>query len=146
MVKEKSVIISSVSVFFFVLMADQLTKWWGRGEGRVTYNTGISFQWFSEMSMVVQVIGVFCLLVMLSWMLKKYWEKQPAVWAMLIGAGVSNVLDRIFFGGVQDFLPVPFLGITNNFADWIITLSLLWVAWQVVREKDQSQKEVDRSA
>ena len=145
MVKEKSVIISSVCAFFFLLIVDQATKWWGRGEGRVTYNTGISFQLLSEFEVIAQVIGIISILVLLSWMLRKYWKKQPQVWALLVGAGCSNLLDRVIFGGVQDFLPVPFFNITNNIADWVITVCLLWVAWQVIREKDQSQKAVDTS-
>lgn len=53
---------------------------------------------------------------------------------LLLGGIWGNVFDRIFVGGVRDWLPVPgyelFFGLTlyNNLADWFLTLGcILWI-------------------
>ncbi len=41
---------------------------------------------------------------------------------------MSNIVDRLVLGGVRDFLPLPFVDMKNNLADWFIVGSLLYIA------------------
>lgn len=39
---------------------------------------------------------------------------------------MSNLLDRLVYGGVRDWLTVPVLGLKNNLADWAIVGAIVW--------------------
>lgn len=62
------------------------------------------------------------LLIFMWSILKKY----PIILGLFQGGAVSNVLDRLVYGGVRDWLAVPILGLRNNFADWAIVIALVW--------------------
>lgn len=54
------------------------------------------------------------------------WRPVRAVlYGLLIGAALSNWLDRIWFGGVRDIWTLPILQIVNNPADWLLVLSVI---------------------
>jgi len=39
---------------------------------------------------------------------------------IFFGAGISNIVDRLFFGGVRDWLLIPVVGWRNNVADYLL--------------------------
>lgn len=123
------------SFFFATFVVDQITKWWGREQGIVTFNTGISLSLFSEVAGWVYVLLTVVLLVVLGKWLWKVWRENISIFGCLCSAAISNAVDRIFFVGVQDFLPVPFFNIKNNVADWVICGCLVWVGWQLAQKK-----------
>jgi len=53
------------------------------------------------------------------------WKSSTAVlYGLLIGAAISNWLDRVFLGGVRDIWLLPKLQVVNNPADWLLVLSV----------------------
>lgn len=54
---------------------------------------------------------------------------------LFFAASLSNIWDRVVFGGVRDFLTVPILGVKNNVADWCIVLSLFVIFLQMKKQK-----------
>ena len=111
------------------LVADQLTKYWARtalpsdsrGYGipvpiidnfwdwRLSYNTGSAFGLFSSVEgarIFLTVVGVIALGAIL-WMVRKATDGQRRLVAALglVGGGaIGNVIDRIAFGKVTDFV------------------------------------------
>ncbi len=69
------------------------------------------------------------LITLLIWVLLCYfvWRTQYLNWVsgLIIGGGASNLVDRIILGGVRDWLPIPFVGGTNNVADWAISVGCI---------------------
>ncbi|MEP7167594.1 MAG: signal peptidase II [Candidatus Woesebacteria bacterium] len=108
--------------FLATIGVDQLSKYLAHD---VILNTGISFGFFSGSLLTIALI--FVLIGIVFQFGKTFFQASPVAAGIFFGGSISNVLDRIFYGGVRDFLPVPILGIRNNLADWCIILSILWI-------------------
>ncbi|AMP20184.1 hypothetical protein AZF37_02455 [endosymbiont 'TC1' of Trimyema compressum] len=64
--------------------------------------------------------------------------------AILLGGALGNLIDRLIFGYVRDFLEVPFFAVMN-FADWFVSLGIVLVIIKYIffykRDKDQFEIE-----
>ncbi|MEO8581834.1 MAG: signal peptidase II [Patescibacteria group bacterium] len=125
----------SFLVFSVVIGVDQLTKWWARGQGGVVLNEGVSFGLGQHQSVWVFVVLTGLVLLSLFLLFKEIWQKNMVMFGVLSGAAMSNVLDRLIWGGVQDFLPIPILRLQNNIADWVIFACLVWLGWRLLLRK-----------
>jgi signal peptidase II len=111
------------------LVADQLTKYWARNglpvdprgygmpvriidgfwDWRLSYNTGSAFGLFSSVGgarVFLTVVGLVALIAIL-WMVHKGGDAQRRLAAALglVGGGaIGNVIDRLAFGKVTDFV------------------------------------------
>ncbi len=118
-----------IVVGIVTLLADQLTKIWARaslpvhpgGRGisqevidgfwawRLSHNPGSAFGLFGTTSgarVFLSVIGVIAVLAIL-WMVRKAQNDQTRlIWALglVAGGAVGNLIDRIYFGVVTDFV------------------------------------------
>ncbi len=117
-----------VTALFFLLTiaVDQATK---MNAALVTLNTGISFGLFPSSLLTFLLSGV--LLLIAYQFGKLFFQVSPVLTGIFFGGSTSNLIDRALYGGVRDFLPIPFFSIHNNLADWAIILSLLWLFWQL---------------
>jgi lipoprotein signal peptidase len=115
--------------FFAVLATDQLSKFIAQYFDLVSYNKGFSLGFGGFLPF--PIIAVVVLVTLGIWMRWIYPRKVIPVWVIggFSGAVVSNLCDRMWFGGVRDFLPLLF-GIHNNLADWVIGLTLLWIVYK----------------
>jgi signal peptidase II len=143
-----------LSVAALVALLDQLSKWWivekvMRPEGMpgtpfytpvrialtpffdlvMAWNRGVSFGIFNSGGVwnVVVLSGLSLVIVaaLLGWMRKAAsWQLQVALGA-IVGGALGNVVDRIRFGAVADFLDVHYAGYhwpAFNLADSAITV------------------------
>ena len=64
--------------------------------------------------------------------------------AILLGGALGNLIDRLIFGYVRDFLEVPFFAVMN-FADWFVTLGVILVIVKYIffYKRDRDQFEID---
>lgn len=134
-----------------VLGVDQGSKWASRSavasieESIVTYNGGISFGWqpFGSLSWGdnALVLAIISLLLMVVIWCRDFWFKHPILLGSFIGGAISNLVDRVIWGGVQDWIPVgrlwgwtklPGTTLQNNVADWVIVLVLLRLFLELV--------------
>jgi lipoprotein signal peptidase len=113
---------SVTAAFLFTILFDQISK---QLSSQVVLNTGVSFGLFSGPLLTLLLIGIF-IAIAFSYG-KTFVQISPIATGFFSGGAFSNILDRVIYGGVRDFLPVPLLGIRNNLADWCIILSLLWI-------------------
>lgn len=127
--------VSVFSAFLFALIADQVTKHLAGVQGLVQINTGISFGLLSGFGLTLLLIVVF--VVFYQWSCPRWQKPYPILTGLFLGGAMSNIVDRLVLGGVRDFLPVPFTGISNNLADWFIVGSLGLI---LMRELSSSQK------
>lgn len=92
---------------------------------RYVENTGIVFGWFeSRNTILIFVISVIVLCLL-------FFRKKIAVsktdeffLSLIIGGALSNLLDRISFGKVIDFIDFKYWWTVFNFADIFITLGV----------------------
>jgi len=57
----------------------------------------------------------------------KFWPQHPVAATLILAGAISNLIDRIVWGGVIDWLSVPIFNLKNNLADWAIFVGLSWL-------------------
>lgn len=136
-------------IFFFVFI-DQVSKYYIRnnfelneskkfGIFSLTYvtNTGVSFGLFKGFN-IIFVIFSFFVLFFLFYKFFKYDETNKMVFlfplSVLCAGIIGNLIDRIFFGHVIDFIDFHFWPVFN-FADSFMTLSVIWLFFISIRKK-----------
>jgi len=86
---------------------------------RMAWNTGINFGLFSGAEARWVLIGialVICAAVYI-WIMREKPGRWGAISAgLLIGGAIGNVVDRVFYGAVADFLNMSCCGISNPFS------------------------------
>lgn len=111
-----------IAVILVAIIADQFSKWWIVGHlvaGNAiafgnfyntvkVWNTGVSFSMFSHHGklgvIVLSLVAVIVCLFLLRWMWRETNRVKIFALGLIIGGAVGNVIDRIRFGAVLDFL------------------------------------------
>ena len=67
--------------------------------------------------------------------------------ALIIGGGIGNLIDRIFYGFVVDYISVSFFPPVCNFADYCITVGTILLIVYVLFFSNvmKSEKKVNKS-
>jgi lipoprotein signal peptidase len=112
------------------LTLDQVTKFFSP---TTVLNQDISFSWpLLSQTKNVQAILLAVLLIGMAVFARWHLRSQPnfftrVSYSVLLGAAFSNWLDRMICSGVRDIWEVPFLGLRNNLADWLIVFSVVTI-------------------
>ncbi len=138
----------------FTVLVDQLTKWIVRttflpqhslpilpGIFHLTYvrNTGAAFSLFQGQGPILILVSVG----VASWMA---WEllrrphatrQTPAVLGLILGGAVGNLIDRLRFGYVEDFIDLRVWPVFNV-ADSAITIGVVWLIWKTLNKSNKS--------
>ncbi|NBB96912.1 MAG: signal peptidase II [Alphaproteobacteria bacterium] len=149
-----------------ILVADQATKWYVLGplalDQRLfvpvldpyvnfvmAWNTGINFGLFGSdndwMRWVLIAVALGICAVVLVW-LKREGAPRGMQFAtgLLVGGAIGNVIDRIRFGAVADFLNMSCCGFTNPYAFNVADISIFAGAATLIllsgRESGAKQK------
>jgi signal peptidase II len=91
-----------------------------------TRNRGVAFGFLPGRHFAVSVLVAVALLALVVYFSRNY--TRPLIWlptGMLIGGAFGNVLDRIRFGSVTDFVKLPLGWPPFNLADASITVGVL---------------------
>jgi signal peptidase II len=135
-----------------VIIADQLTKAWictfpfpfvisRLGFLRIVHilNTGSAFGLFqgqSAMLKVVGIVGVVVLLLLAFWIYRKYsylvTKWNGVAYGLVLGGSIGNLIDRLRFGYVTDFIDAGFWP-AFNIADSGITIGEIMIAISLLR-------------
>jgi len=106
----------------------------------ISLNKGISFGWFEThpVIMILLVAGIFFFYCY------SFFDtilKFPVWNGLFLGGAAANILDRLIFGAVRDWLTLPFVGLQNNFADWAIFIGMLGIIGKLLFDTKQINKE-----
>lgn len=105
------------------------------------YNTGIAFSSFQNMNIFFIVFVLIFLSAIIVWLCKnkhKISALQKYAFCLVLSGGFGNVIDRVFRGGVVDFLD---FGINNlrwpsfNVADSSICIAAGLIIFSLIKEK-----------
>ena len=145
-------VINSI-LFFITLFFDRFMKYWAISgvlpefpirfiSCNVIMNRGISWGWFhahNTLQFIFITLIVTFIIVML--MLHTYarWQKNEIIWpySLVLGGAISNMIDRILYGGVIDFIQVSCYGWfwpVFNVADMIIVFGISCIVIQELRQ------------
>jgi len=134
-----------------VVFADQITKWFAQqflvlGESYpitrflnwyLVYNPGAAFSFLADAAgwqrWFFIIFGIVAAVVIV-WIIKKNQSDRLLCWslALILGGAIGNVIDRLHFGAVLDFIDVHYAGWhwpAFNLADSAITLGALLIIW-----------------
>ncbi|MBP7740963.1 signal peptidase II [Candidatus Woesebacteria bacterium] len=115
-----------ILTIFLVISIDQFSKYLAKIYGlNIIFNDGISLNLLNGIpnNLMIFFLVLFVFLVFL--FLKKDTFKNNLYVFLFLGGAISNILDRIFYAGVRDWLKIPFLDLYNNLADWFIFSGVL---------------------
>jgi len=99
---------------------DKVVNWWviNRGIGYVV-NHGTAWGLGKELNWQLIIIGLLFGLVV--------WSKRRWPSALIVGGGLSNLIDRLIRGGVIDYINLLFFP-SFNIADAMITAgAIIWI-------------------
>ncbi len=149
---KKQIFLFAVS-FLMIIAIDQFIKfifidgfkWNGDWLSLIlVYNKGVAFSMFSFLGEGLKYLQI-ALLFVVFWIFfrEKILFSHPIISGILLGAGVSNIVDRFIHSGVVDY--VYYHGLFNfavfNFADVMIDFSVAMFVWfYVVKQNKKSKK------
>lgn len=134
--------------FILVLVLDRLTKIWainslktadafefipGILEFRYAENTGIAFSLFESMPILLTVINSLIVLALIFWVYQKGYLSIG--FALILGGGIGNLLDRFLYGFVIDFINPLFIDFAVfNVSDIALNIGVVFLLIESMRE------------
>ena len=118
---------------------------------KLTYveNRGVAFGMFTDMRWIFVALTTVMLALIIFYMFKKRPNGKFFYFssALIIGGGIGNLIDRIFYGYVIDYLSLSFFSPVCNFADYCITAGTVMLVIYLLFFADRSQdiKRVEKS-
>ena len=106
-------------------------------------NEGDAFGMFAGMQWVFIALTVVMLGAIIFYMFKKRPDSKFFYFtvALIIGGGIGNLIDRIAYGYVVDYLALTFFKPVCNFADYCITLGVIMLAVYLLFFADKKNKK-----
>lgn len=84
---------------------------------------------------------LFIFVLAAAFFLWQWWQadtrKMSVLWLLLLSAGGSNLIERVRYGCVFDYLHLPYLPLFN-LADVVLTISVIFLLWQEIRLRSVS--------
>lgn len=134
--------------FFIVLLIDQAIKWlflhgfayqgsWF--DLKLVYNKGVAFSWFAFLGEYLKIIQTALVFLIFGYLLgqKQMLARFKIELGIILGAGVSNVIDRYMHTGVVDYFywHKGFGFAVFNFADVMINLGIAFIILRLIFKK-----------
>lgn len=135
-------LIITLAISVFLVIADQIIKLFVvnylQPVGSVTVidnilkltyveNRGVAFGMFSDMRWFFIIVTSLMIFLIIFFIVRKK-PKDKIVYfcsALIVGGGIGNLIDRIFYGYVIDYLSLSFFPPVCNFADYCITAGVI---------------------
>jgi signal peptidase II len=130
----------NILMFLIMILADRLTKIWASTSGDKDYgifaftyviNTGAGFSILENMNILLAIISILAISAII------YFHKEiPRFSALTIISGIiGNLIDRLMYGGVIDFINFKFWPIFN-IADSLICIGVIyWIIAILIDKK-----------
>ncbi len=88
---------------------------------------------------------VFTIAVIIFLIIFLFWKKPTSkllnvAFILIIGGGIGNLIDRIFYGYVVDYLSISFFPPVCNFADYCVTIGAFLLVIYLIFITDYTKK------
>lgn len=111
-----------------VIASDQISKYLASQYLTIACNKGIAFG-IGEGSVFLSLF-----VLVLIWLVYRGFKKLSVFgWALIYGGGFSNIIDRIYFDCVRDFIHVGAFP-SFNLADSAITIGTLMIIYRSIKK------------
>lgn len=115
-------------IIFLSLLADRFSKYFFYKRNLAIINKGISFGLLDN-----KILFLLPILLILLFLISKKCDRRFSICLMIIG-GLSNLFDRLVYGGVMDFINFPLFP-SFNLADVLVVLGMLLMIVDLVKAK-----------
>lgn len=112
-----------------ILLVDQASK----AMFVTSCNEGIAFSLLSSWGTFNILVTIIFLGFCLYFFFKERRFRHSLLLALIIGGGVSNLVDRLIFGCVRDFIDFK-IWPSFNFADSVVTVGVLILVLSLIKE------------
>ncbi len=109
-------------VFILVLFLDIFLQDYFRGVNIGTLNRGVSFGMFPGTG---QILAVVIYLLFVTVFLRKFLPTGRSAFLMLAVGGLGNLIPRLVWGGVWDYIHFPGVSLWFNLSDVLISLGVI---------------------
>ena len=94
-----------------------------------TENTGAAFGIFSNNKLFLIIFNVFIIIFLVCFVFNMFNYNKAVLFlfSLIIGGGIGNLLDRLIYGYVVDYIKLSFFSPVCNFADYCITAGTIGV-------------------
>lgn len=104
----------------------------------LVHNTGAAFSILSGNQVFLVIIGILALVALLLFVYQgdNYSDYEIFAYSLLFGGILGNLIDRIFYGYVIDFISLTFVGYNFpifNIADMCIVASVILIIIKVIK-------------
>lgn len=113
---------------------------------RYVENPGVAFGMFKDMRWIFVALTSIMLFAIIFYMFKK----RPSgrffyiCAGLIIGGGIGNLIDRVLYGYVIDYLSISFFPPVCNFADYAITVGVAMLVIYIFFFSDSLRGKKDR--
>ncbi len=126
-----------LKLFFRQLSGGEFFVWGDWFKLKMTLNRGVAFGWPINYYLL---IGLHILIVVfLVFLLVGFYRRRRYLMifltSLVLAGAISNLLDRIFFGGVIDYFEMKYFTVFN-LADVMITLGAIGLIGENLRKKN----------
>ncbi len=91
-------------------------------------NTGVVFGFFQGTNWVFTLIAAIVIIFLCVYW-KKLAQEYTVAWALILGGAIGNLIDRILFGAVTDFISIGWWP-TFNLADSALVVGVVLLVWK----------------
>lgn len=123
-----------VIFLFGIILLDQISKLFFLKSGIGFINKGISF---GILLSHYGVILLICFLLLLGLLVSSNFAKKNFWFQLVLAGGLSNLLDRVFRGGVVDFISFWFFP-SFNLADIVIVVGVTLLSVDLLKSRTVS--------
>ena len=136
-----------IGLIVLLILIDRLVKYIVVNNYDYVLNEGIALSLFNDSTMVSMTLHLLGI-VLATWYLvtniKTIEQNKLLAIAitMIIAGGIGNIIDRIIYGGVVDFISIWIIP-TFNIADTLVTVGVLFSAY-IIFLKDKNENNSNR--
>tara|TARA_Y100000310_G_C20598040_1_gene771530 strand:- start:101 stop:529 length:429 start_codon:yes stop_codon:yes gene_type:complete len=131
-----------------LIVFDQFTKflfqnqYYGSGFFKIYYteNTGAAFSILQNQNLLLAIIAIV-VVALIFYYYKQVKLKLPLI--LILAGAVGNLIDRVFFGFVRDFISISIWPIFN-LADVFSTVGVLWLIYYFYTEEKTYKSKTPR--
>ena len=119
-----------------VVLFDQVSKWWVERLGwEIILNQGVSWGMGREVNgwIWIMIISISLIIIYVYGMKFKKMS-ELFIWGSLWGGGVSNLIDRVIWGGVRDWIGVVSWFAWFNIADVAVSVAIVGIVGNYIYE------------
>ena len=110
-------------------------------------NRGVAFGMFKDMRWIFVALTALLIFAIAFYMFKKRPDGKLfyILAGLIIGGGIGNLIDRILYGYVIDYLSLSFFPPVCNFADYCITGGVIVLAVYMLFKPSRKKKKVSKN-